>query len=258
LPGLERRVLKVELTAATMATFREAMAKVRRDGGGQLDEDAVMLSMARLVLGGPTDEGRASYQIAITECPQCGRATQESRGEAIEIGSEVVEMAECDAQRVVISTHTGQKRVPASQRIQPAIRREVVRRDHGRCVVPGCRNTAFLDLHHVHLRSEGGDHDPEFLVTLCGAHHSLTHAGRLIIEGRWSKGFIFKHADGTKYGGEVAPERAEMMSDAFSGLRNLGFGETQTRLALERALTRVGQTCALEDLLREALTELRT
>jgi hypothetical protein len=258
LPGLERRVLKIELTAATLATFREAMAKARRDAGGHLDDDAVMLAMARQVLGGPTDEGRASYQIAITQCPDCGRAAQQSRGESIEVGEEVVETAECDAQHVHVSTLGGEKRSPASQRIPPAIRREVVRRDHGRCVVPGCRNATFLDVHHARLRSEGGDHDPEFLLTLCGAHHALTHKGQLIIEGRCSTGFVFKHADGTKYGNELVPERAEVMRDAFSGLRNLGFGETQTKLALQRAMTRVGQACSLENLLRAALTELRT
>lgn len=60
---LRRHVLRFEISAETMASFREAMAKVRRDAGTPLDDDAQLLLMARHVLGGPTDAGRANYQV---------------------------------------------------------------------------------------------------------------------------------------------------------------------------------------------------
>lgn len=38
---------------------------------------------------------------------------------------------------------------PATQTIPPALRRAVLVRDQHRCQVPGCKNAAYLDLHHL-------------------------------------------------------------------------------------------------------------
>ena len=40
-------------------------------------------------------------------------------------------------------------------------RRSVMHRDGGRCVVPGCRDAVFVDVHHLVLRSEGGEHSAD-------------------------------------------------------------------------------------------------
>jgi hypothetical protein len=74
------------------------MAKLRRESDSSLDDDASLLLMARQNLGGPTDDGRAPYQIALTVCDECGRGRQQGRGELIEVGADIVEMAQCDAQ----------------------------------------------------------------------------------------------------------------------------------------------------------------
>jgi hypothetical protein len=235
--NLERRVLRFEVSAETLAYVREALAKVRRDTGAPLDDDAALLAVARHVLGGPTDEGRANYQVALTVCETCGRGWQEGRGEQVEVGSEVVEMAACDAQHLghvpahVGSRHVGERR-RARQSIPPRVRREVMRRDGGRCVVPGCRNSVFLDTHHLDLRSEGGDHDPDGLIVLCGAHHRAQHRGQLIIEGRVSTGLAFRHADGTPYGSLVSAHAAASFEEAFRAIRGLGFREGESRAAL--------------------------
>jgi hypothetical protein len=63
-PSLRRHVLRMDVSAETFATFREAMSKLRRDAGEPLDDDAAMLLLSRLALGGPTDEARANYQVA--------------------------------------------------------------------------------------------------------------------------------------------------------------------------------------------------
>ena len=65
-PAARRHVLRFDVTAETFSVFREAIEKVRRDSGGALDDDddALML-MARHVLGGATDEGRSTYQVAL-------------------------------------------------------------------------------------------------------------------------------------------------------------------------------------------------
>jgi hypothetical protein len=79
------------------------------------------------------------------------------------------------------SAHVG---VRAKQTIAPATRRAVRIRDQRRCVVPGCRNARFLDLHHIGLRSEGGGNEADNLVTLCGLHHRAVHRGTLSVSGR--------------------------------------------------------------------------
>src|SRR5262245_27093989 len=96
----ERHVLRFEVTAETFVFFCEAMGKVRRDVAGPLDDDAALLVVARQVLGGPIDAGRASYQVAMTVCEACGRGWQQGKGEWVEVGSEIVEMVACDAQHL--------------------------------------------------------------------------------------------------------------------------------------------------------------
>jgi hypothetical protein len=54
--------------------------------------------MARHVLGGPSDAGRASYQVALSLCPECGRSGQQAGGELVPVGAEVMAMAHCDGQ----------------------------------------------------------------------------------------------------------------------------------------------------------------
>jgi hypothetical protein len=107
-----RHVIRLEVSADAFAMFREAMAKLRRDSGGPLDDDAAVLMVTRHVLGGPTDAGRASYQVALTVCDRCRRGEQQGRGEPIPVEPEVVEMAECDAQHVsgAVSPHAADVR----------------------------------------------------------------------------------------------------------------------------------------------------
>src|SRR6185503_17911510 len=90
-PALKRHVLRHEVSGETLALYREAMAKIRRDSGGPIDDDAALLTMSRLVLGGPQDAGRASYQVHVSRCDLCGRGAFEGKGELIAVGPEVLE-----------------------------------------------------------------------------------------------------------------------------------------------------------------------
>ncbi len=92
------RVLRFEVAPETFALFREAMQQLRRTAGEAWDDDAVLLSMARHVLGGPGDEGRSSYQVSLTVCAACASGAQRGSGELVPVGEAVVAMAECDAQ----------------------------------------------------------------------------------------------------------------------------------------------------------------
>jgi hypothetical protein len=304
---LKRHVLRLDLSGEVFATFREAMAKIRRDAGEPLDDDAAMLLLCRQALEGPKDSGRSSYQIALTVCESCRRAKQQGRGELIDVGPEMVEMAECDGQHIGhvdgnvdvpdasarahvgihdkgnarahvgvdddeniradvhddanarahvganARVHVGATGIPATQTIPPAMRRAVLRRDAGKCRVPGCRHAVYTDVHHIALRSEDGEHSPENLVTLCSAHHYASHNGKLIIMGAASSHLHFAHADGTPYGGAVSPAVADARAKAFQALTGLGYREGQVRRALARVPKSVS---SLEQLIRQALREL--
>lgn len=134
-PELQRHLLRFDVSGETLATFREAVAKLRREAGEHLDDDATLLLLARHVLGGPTDEGRASYQLALDVCEDCQRTRQLSDGELIEVSPEAAAAARCDAQWVP-SAHMGSSaNERAAQDIAPAARRTVLRRDHRLCQV---------------------------------------------------------------------------------------------------------------------------
>jgi hypothetical protein len=228
-----REVVRVELGADTAATLREAIAMLRKDG---LDVEGAWRELARRVLGGPTDAGRASYQIALTVCERCGRGEQHAAGEKVPVDKVAVEMARCDAQQL------GQvgERARATQEVPPAVRRAVLHRDHGRCVVPGCRNHLWVDVHHIKLRSEGGLHQPENLVTLCGSHHDLVHKGFLIIDGQVGA-LSFRHADGTRYASRVVdPAQSVLFAKIHQGLCALGFKHRESAEMIEKARSHVG------------------
>jgi hypothetical protein len=281
-----RHVLRFEVSGEVLASVREALAKIRRDAGEPLDDDAALLLMARAVLEGPSDDGRSPYQIALTVCEHCQRGAMQGNGELVGVGPEVVEMAACDAQylgridgagahvgahvetgataeQADVDAHTGTSathelpRPPrAVQSIPPAIRRLVLRRDHGRCVVPGCRHAIHVDLHHLETRAEGGQHDPDNLITLCGAHHRALHRGSLLIEGRVSRGLTFRHADGSAYGAPMSVARADTSTQAFQALRGLGFREGEVRRVMREAAQVVSASAGVEALVRHCLRGL--
>ncbi len=245
--GVRRHVLRFEVTGETYSLVREAKAYIEREVGHSLGDDDVLAMIARTVLQGPNDDGRASYQIAMTVCRVCERGWQDGAGEVVEVAPEVVEAAECDAQRMSM-THVGK----ATQTIPPATRRLVTRRDHGRCVVPGCRSAKFLDVHHLRPRADGGSHDPENLACVCGAHHAAIHDGRLLVEGNVTA-LRFLRADGQTYGVTGSPTAAQAFAEAHQALISLGFGQTESKRAVSAVRTHVGPDAAMEHVLREAL-----
>jgi hypothetical protein len=257
-PEVKRYVLRFEVRAETLATFREAVAMLRKGCPVKLDDDSALLIMARHLLAGPADSGRASYQIAMQECPRCAAGAQQACGEMIPVAHEIVDMAKCDAQHVGTldeHAHVG-ARPRATQTIPPATRRKVMRRDGGRCVVPGCKHHQFVDVHHIRARADGGDHDEDYLTVMCSAHHRAVHEGRLIIEGSVSSGLIFRHADGSSYGGAVSPARQDLQTRLFQALRGMGFGERETRRGLDEARKKHSDATDPRVLLREALAAL--
>jgi hypothetical protein len=67
------------------------------------------------------------------------------------------------------------------QPLSAAIEHEIQLRDQGQCTYQNahgsrCNQTRWLHIHHVQPVSHGGKNSLENLVTLCSAHHRMTHA----------------------------------------------------------------------------------
>ncbi|MCZ7683168.1 MAG: HNH endonuclease [Sandaracinaceae bacterium] len=165
-----------------MQEAREAMT-VR--AGAHVDDDDFLAALARAYLGSSAASaddraddraGATPYTIAITVCDRCKTATQRAGADEVVIDEATLERARCDA------TELGRvDAVPppkATRTVPPRVRRAVMARHGGRCAVPGCRHSAFVELHHTDRRADGGDHDPERLVPLCFGHHKGTHWAR--------------------------------------------------------------------------------
>jgi hypothetical protein len=248
-PEAKRHVLRFDVPADVLALFRQAASALRQAHGGPLDDAQALAMMARLALGGPSDEGRASHQILMTLCESCGRGQQEGRGVLVPVDAAVVERAECDAQRI----HDG----VAKQDVPPAVRRAVLRRDHHTCRAPGCRSATFVDVHHIRTRADGGAHTPSNLACLCGAHHDAIHRGTLRVDGDADGPLDFRHADGTPYGAPPHATAQAQLADAFLGLRSLGWKEREARAAIDHVRPHVGPDEPLEAVLRRCLAVLR-
>lgn len=259
-PRLRKYKVWFEVTAAQLAMWREVVRVMRRDIDSRLTEEECLQLLASERLGGPGDDGRAPYQVAIVRCDDCGRAWQDARGEQVELTPEAAELVACDAQLIGDvggASHQGEGRgkARARQPTPPALRRQVIRRDRGRCRVPGCTSSVFLNVHHIDLRSERGPNDPMNLITLCGAHHARQHEGLLILEGDASTARFF-HADGTEYGCAADPVEIGMMARIFSSLRTMGWKEGETKRALAVVRAQLGRGHTEVELLRAALIAL--
>lgn len=258
-------ILRFEVTAETFALFREALAELRRRSDVAHEDDAALLEMARLVLGGPDDTGTSSYQVGLSVCPSCCSAMQAANGQIVAVEKEILEMAHCDAQILPAqpaepardeptNAHVGAR---ASQTVPPALRRSVLQRDHQRCRIPGCRNAIYLDVHHIRLRSEGGPNHADNLITVCSAHHRALHRGQIRIEGDNARLRVV-HADGRAYGEPVTAGAVDLQTKVFSGLRGLGFREGEVRAVMaELKRCEELERAPAAEWVREALRRLR-
>ncbi len=251
-PDSSRR-LPYEVSASTWALLQEAREALTIQRGAAVSDDDLVSTLAQLMLSGAsgeeTDGGRAPYQIAITVCERCRTATQRAGGDDVVIDETALACAECDAQKL------GRVDVPspprASQSIPPSIRRAVMARHGGRCAVPGCNRSAFVDIHHSERRADGGDHDAEKLLTLCrgkDGHHPLAHEGKLVIRGTYSEGFTFWHADGTAYGSpDASPARSRVLASVLEILVGMGFKQREAQAMIDRSTTHVGRGASVDE-----------
>ena len=65
--------------------------------------------------------------------------------------------------------------------IPPGMRRALKSRDQG-CVFPGCTHQRYVDGHHIHHWSQGGETKLSNLVSLCRFHHRAVHEGGIVVQ----------------------------------------------------------------------------
>jgi hypothetical protein len=164
------------------ARFRRNRTALDAERGERLTDDEVMDTLLRGNQQAATGVPRPAVQVAVTTCRRCKRDFVGAAGEQIEIARATADRLKCDAEDI------GDLESDARTRVKPtipaAIRRKVFHRDNFACVVPGCRATRNLDVHHVVHRKDGGKHSMSEIVVLCSGHHQQLHHDRLAIIGR--------------------------------------------------------------------------
>ena len=231
----ERRFL---LTGAVLGNYIAARARLETACGHPLTDSEVLDALCAASLAGTAAADPATrpppYQIAITRCADCARAWVDAAGHSIELSATELARASCDAE--LLGRVDGDAPPRATKTIPPRIRRAVLRRDRGRCRVPGCKNARFVDVHHVVPRGKGGDHTPRRLAAMCAAHHQAAHDGRLKVDLDKRGRLRVAHADGRPYGAPPPPLAAqasdERVSATSGGTAN---GGTATRVATPSA-----------------------
>lgn len=283
-PELMIRRLSYEVAASTFVRERQARQVLEELVGERVDDNAFLAALLDVFLEGgrPGDEqterhGRAKYQVAVTLCRQCGIGRQRGGGLEAPMNDTEVARAECDAQRISLD---GPGR--AAQDIPPATRRFVFHRDGDRCIVPGCRSTRCIEIHHIKAREHGGTHDAWNLVLLCDAHHAMLHEGKLSITGRAPDELVITKARSISFGpavgsslpthaqSHVRPKQAQAdtparrskleeitnVVHAKSALVTAGFKKREAAIAVDSALSSLGPAALLDELIRVALARV--
>jgi hypothetical protein len=111
---------------------------------------------------------------------------------------ETVKRLTCDGSLITIveDEHGTALDVGRKQRtVTTALRRALWSRDRG-CSFPGCRNTRYVDAHHIKHWANGGATRLENLALLCTYHHTLLHEGGFTIHDDERGGIYFRRPDG--------------------------------------------------------------
>jgi hypothetical protein len=248
-PDLEPRRLPLEVTPEAYALWLEARRRLEDELGERLDDSAVVAAMARRVLepaatSAAPATSRPPYQIALTLCPRCDRATHAAAGDVLDVHATTVEQACCDA--VHLGRVDGERPDAPTRTIPARTRTAVLARDQHRCAVPGCRSTCGLELHHIQWRSRGGDHRARNLTCLCSHHHAAVHHGHLRVTGEAPHALRFERAGDTPYS-------ADIVAEVRAALRALGFRPADITRAVEQASVHVDADAPLDAWLRAAL-----
>ncbi|MDP2310847.1 MAG: HNH endonuclease signature motif containing protein [Pseudomonadota bacterium] len=223
-PARRRVVFPMEATDAEVL-FR-ALALLRARAGldtAEAEDGALLAALARRVIheeeeadahsGAPDGGGDAvphaasgeRYRVVLEHCPDCRETHTRTHGGEAEVSDTITAEAACDAE--IVEMRPGPNQGHRTRSIPPATRRIVLHRAGWRCEIPGCRNSLWLDLHHVHGWARGGEHALSNLAVVCSTHHRAIHAGVLAVERLETGSMRVMHYDGRAQIGPAARAR---------------------------------------------------
>jgi hypothetical protein len=124
------------------------------------------------------------------------------------MAAETARRLACDASLIAIIENEQGEPLNVGRKtrtLPPAIRRALNSRDRG-CRFPGCTHIRYVDGHHVHHWSKGGETKLSNLVTLCRFHHRQVHEGQVVVQILDDGAFRFVRPDGNTF--DSPPPRA--------------------------------------------------
>jgi len=155
--------------------------------------------------------GGDKYQVIVHMHDQTDVHTPESYLEGgLPLPPTTVQRLACDASLVSVEEdragnvlNIGRK----TRTVPPAIRRALQLRDQG-CRFPGCCETRYVDAHHIHHWSQGGETSLDNLALLCRTHHRLIHEAGYEIVKDADRGLIFFDPQGNVLQPSLYPQFA--------------------------------------------------
>jgi len=178
LPGFDLQILEAAIDRRA-DQFRDLPGPSAAAGARRAD---ALVSIAQDSMGAGSEvEGGESGGVPLVtvfvDAAQAGPTRGEAGGELAfgpRIGPATLEQIMCGGAVQLVGLHQGRPIAAsdATRTIPPAVRRFVMWRDGG-CTIAGCCSRYRLQIHHLRPRSEGGDHDPDNLTTLCWHHHHV-------------------------------------------------------------------------------------
>ena len=253
-PQLRPKSVHFEVTSEVFALVREARKVLAEERGSDITESELVEEMCRRILQPGSGEAGPSHQIGYKQCPNCQHAKVHGAGRELDVTPEQFERAACDATNLGnLDAETPDR---ARTSVTPRLRAQVFARDGGRCVVPGCRSSRCLEIHHIIPENEGGPTVLWNLCLLCSGHHTARHDGRLIVTGRaprelrvrWTYGEplppnlgVFERlVEIHRRGLEITDERPITTSEARADLESHPqFGRERRRRERQRANARM-------------------
>lgn len=180
LPGIEGRLVEAALTRRGDSLPRPPQP------GSRIQRHAdALVAMAQDSLDGDGQQTPVASTVPVVSVFIDADIAADARGEAgaeiaagPPVGPATLERLLCEGRIQVIGLHD-HKPVTASaaaRAIPAATRRFVLWRDGG-CVIDGCSSRSRLQPHHITPRSQGGNHHPDNLATLCWYHHHVAIHG---------------------------------------------------------------------------------
>jgi hypothetical protein len=149
---------------------------------GQVLADALTAVCADSLTGSsePGKEGKAVtvaevFVDAALAAPTFGEAGV-TTSSGLRVGPETLAEILCEGRIRLIYTDGDRGPIAVThltEAIPPAIRAWILHRDQGQCSIEGCRSRYRIQIHHIHPRAYGGDHNPENLISLCWYHHHI-------------------------------------------------------------------------------------